>query len=225
MSVYSGGLHDHINADIVNPDALPLAKELPWSINMYIYVDYVPESLTMLFNMGGYTTGTGRYIGKIGDNVRFWGGDNLDVSSSTPYRYGHWQMITVTYNGDVMKMYQDGVLIGTNDNPSNIADCEAYVALGDRAPWGGGKYGAGTYDNVSIYNGVLNRSEILAMVAELPAEGDFNTDDTVDVADMATFAGYWLVEGDVVCPADFTGDSNVTLDDFAVIANNWLTTK
>ena len=214
-SIYSH--YDHIDAQIQNAETLPLGAAEPWSMNYYIYLPTNPASPTLFAGFGGTPAGSGRWIGRF-NGVHFWGGDNVDVSSSKQYRYGHWQMVTAVYSGTELKIYHNGVQISSG-SPSFI-DAEERVTIGGWNPWN--NLPNCIMDNFEIYNGVLSRAQIAALAAAIPMEGDMDWNGTVDILDLPTFVEDWLVQNDETSPSDLTGDNNVDLEDFAVLAENWL---
>lgn len=214
------GLFDHIDAYIADANVLPLAAADTWSMNMFVDLEQDPGSPTLFGGFGGTPMGTGRYVGRF-FGVHFWGGDNIDVSASQQYRFGHWQMVTVTYNGAELKLYHNGVEVAAGTPaPGAILDAEQRVTVGGWNPWG--RRIDGLVDNFEIYNGVLTRAEIQALADAIPMDGDMDWDYIVDVMDLPLFAAEWLAEAVCTSPSDFTGDCKVNLDDFAVIAENWL---
>lgn len=212
---------DQIDAEIVNAEVLPLGAAEPWSMNLYVYLPAAPPSSPNLFaGFGDTDQGTGRYIGYF-NHIHFWGGHNVDVAASQQYRYGHWQMITVTYSGTELKLYKDGQEIASG--APGFIDAAASVNIAGLYPWNSyANRMNGMVDNFTLYKGVLTRSEIAALAEILPMEGDMDWNGTVDISDLMSFVADWLTPYDLTSPSDFTGDGYVTLDDFAVVAENWL---
>lgn len=211
-------LDDHINAQIADANVLPLAADAKWSMNFFVNLPSNPASPTLFAGFGGTARGVGRHLGRF-NGVHFWGGDGIDVASSKQYRYGHWQMITATYSGTELKLYHNGIEVASG-SPSGLLDAAETVTIGGLVPWNHPVNA--TIDDFTLYNGVLTRSQILAMAEALPIDGDMDWNGTVDVYDLPLFVADWLVENDETSPSDFTSDRNVNLDDFAVFAENWM---
>jgi hypothetical protein len=196
---------------------MPFGADDPWSMNLYVYLPTNPPSPTLFAGFGGTPTGTGRFVGRF-NGIHLWGGDNVDVGTSTQYRYGHWQMVTATYSGTELKLYRNGVEVA-GGTPS-FEDAEERITIAGWNPWGNRLNGL--VDNFTLYHGVLTRNEISALAEILPVEGDLDWNDIVDTADLSMFAPDWLIQDDCENPSDLTGDCNIDLSDFAVIAGNWM---
>jgi hypothetical protein len=212
------GLIDRIDARIADANVLPFGADDLWSMNLYVYLPRNPASPTLFAGFGATDTGTGRWVGRF-NGVHFWGGNNIDVSSSKQYRYGHWQMLTATYSGTELKLYLNGIEVASG-SPSGFLETAQRVTIGGWNPWG--NYLRATIDDFTIYKGVLPRAQIVAMAEALPIDGDMDFNGTVDIHDLPLFVADWLVEYDETTPSDFTGDRKVNLDDFAVFAENWM---
>jgi len=211
-------LDDHINADIADANVLPLAADATWSMNFFVNLPTNPTSPTLFVGFGGTDKGVGRHLGRF-NGVHFWGGSDIDVLSSKQYRYGHWQMITATYSGRDLKLYHNGIEVASG-TPTGLLEASQMVTIGGLAPWNNPVNA--TFDDFTLYRGVLTRSQILAMAESLPMDGDMDFDGTVDLYDLPLFVAEWLVENDETSPSDFTGDRKVDLEDFAVFAGNWM---
>lgn len=215
------GFYDHVDAQIENAAALPLGADDPWSMNFYVNLASNPSSPTLFAGFGATDIGTGRWVGRF-NGVHFWGGNNIDVSSSRQYRYGQWQMVTATYSGTELALYLNGELLATG-SPSGFVDAAERVSIAGWNPWG--NHMNGLVDDFTLYSGVLSRGEIAALAAALPAAGDMDWNGTVEVADLPAFVLDWLVENNCTSPSDLTGDCRVDLEDFAVMAENWLSVQ
>lgn len=86
------------------------------------------------------------------------------VESNTNVPVGEWHHIVCTYNGTQLRIYQNGVLTGTQ-NSGGIANTAVNLMLGRQAngtPIDGITY-RGDWDEVKIYNRALNASEALTL--------------------------------------------------------------
>lgn len=212
---------DQIDADITNAEALPLGADDPWSMNLYVYLPDAPSSSpTLLAGFGDSDDGTGRFIGYF-DNIHLWGGHHTDLATNEQYRYGHWQMVTVTYSTSELSLYHNGIKIASGS--PDFIDAAESVNIAGLYPWGSSNTRMnGLVDNFALYSGVLNRTEIMALAAAIPMEGDMDWNGTVDTLDLSDFFADWLMPYNRTSPSDLTGDGYVTLEDFAVVAENWL---
>jgi fibronectin type 3 domain-containing protein len=70
-----------------------------------------------------------------------------------------WYHLAVTYDGETMRAYRDGVLVGTNASPSGSPDQDdTPVKLGRHAT--ASQFFAGTVDQVRVYNRALTDVEV-----------------------------------------------------------------
>ena len=114
--------------------------------------------------------------------------NNYTVSTNIYYH------LAVTYNGNTVKLYQDGVLVGSlpitgtlDGNPNNIflGDC-GYNCFWD-----------GLIDNFSIWDTALSQSEIQSYMATLPTGSE------------SGLVSYWnFNEGSGTTVIDQTGNGN-----------------
>ena len=79
-----------------------------------------------------------------------------------------WHHLAATYDGSVLRMYVDGVQVGTLNAPGNIANTTGGVLeIGGDALWG--EFWSGGIDDVRIYNRALSATEITALMnANIP---------------------------------------------------------
>jgi alpha-mannosidase len=76
-----------------------------------------------------------------------------DVESTTPLALGRWQMLTATYDGQILRLYQDGRQIGWTETA--LTDDEAVVRLRPLDPWDKERRFAGDIRGFTIWSGVL----------------------------------------------------------------------
>jgi len=74
---------------------------------------------------------------------------------------GLWHHIAATRDNTSLKLYIDGVLIGTA--PSTAVDFGSWVLHNYRLGYGGGAYWKGSLDDVRFYKRVLSPSEIIML--------------------------------------------------------------
>ncbi len=90
------------------------------------------------------------------------------VTSSVTLPLGEWTMVTATYDGLTMRLYQDGKLVGQNDDPSNMFGGYAdsfYVGVQDFNRFFSGYWGSfnGTIDELTYWNRGLTDAEVTAI--------------------------------------------------------------
>ena len=103
----------------------------------------------------GYGTNPGTY----GFQVSVGGTLYFVRSGEDTYDLDKWNFITGTYDGETLKLYRNGVLISTNEEPSGPMDTyptDLYIAKFRNFDG----YLPGTIDEVCIYNRALSEEEI-----------------------------------------------------------------
>ena len=141
----------------------------PWTINTFVFLNDPPKALTLIGGFGdaGDSHGQQRYLAYFnGDGIHFWGG-GVDVPTHTPYDLGKWQMITVTYDGDTIRIYKNGKEIAAS--PAALADAAPIVHLAPTGPWTDAGRFRGRLQNFTIWNKALSPASVQALLAATPA--------------------------------------------------------
>jgi len=159
---FNGGGDICIGDDLTS---LPIESKDPWTFNAYVYCDSLPAGPAVIAGFGD-GSGTGqldkRYIAVTADGkIGFWNGVSV-TSTYTDFDIGKWQMITVTYDGNILvNIYKNGTLLGVSIAP--LTDALPKAAIG-------GNYLAnefnGKVDEFSIWTGQLLDYEIALMVRQ-----------------------------------------------------------
>jgi len=79
---------------------------------------------------------------------------------------GEWHFYFVTYDGSTIRLYVDGVEVGTHDTTAAWPTGTGSLAIG-RYEWGGSNYIDGTAKSVRIYDRALSASEISRKFEEM----------------------------------------------------------
>ena len=152
----------------------------------------------------------------------FWG-LNMDTNYSgtgdqPSVTWNTWTMVTVTYDGTDVKLYQDDVLKRTATLSLNTTSTTIYIGGGNNNGASGWYDGyAGYIDDVRVYDYAFNPTEVsnlynamlgIGYVCDSPPIMDFTNDCVVDMADLAVFAQDWLDAAD--------------LADLIIFAQDWL---
>ncbi|MDD5191807.1 MAG: sialate O-acetylesterase [Candidatus Nanoarchaeia archaeon] len=97
------------------------------------------------------------------------------TESSSSVNLGEWYYLVSTYDGEILKLYVNGVNVGNNETPSgNIDSSLGPLIIGsslgqpDMAPFNG------TIDDVMIFNRSLSAEEISALYANTSSKYLFN---------------------------------------------------
>ena len=109
-------------------------------------------------NVGGLTV-FGMFDGSAGYDLIGWDSVN-NVTSNVPVADGSWHNAVVTYDGTVMKLWRDGMLLGTNTTALNTTGTNLYVgARADLSTW----FWNGSLDDVRVWDHALSQSELSAL--------------------------------------------------------------
>ena len=100
-------------------------------------------------------------LSESGNTPRFRlkaGGSTATLLGTSPLPLDTWVHIAATYDGAFMRLYQDGVLVGSVAKTGSIDQGTAAINMG-RNPVGG-QYISGAIDEVKVYNRALSQNEI-----------------------------------------------------------------
>jgi len=194
-----------------------------WSINMYVCVASEPNDFT---NLGGFGddincgVAEGRFIFKDNGSICFWGCE-ADVDSGVALDVGKWQMLTATYDANVLRLYKNGTLIASE--AVGLSDSAAKVKVASTTPVHGMENVfedfAGKIDEFTIWDSALSQAQIDTLADALPSfDGDMDLDNDVDYDDLKLFVAAWLTDD---ADADFNSDGTVDGEDFALLAASW----
>ncbi|MFF1632848.1 PKD domain-containing protein [Leifsonia sp. NPDC058248] len=89
-----------------------------------------------------------------------WTGQANTITSPNPLNNNAWHHAVATQAGDGMKLYVDGVLVGTN--PQTQAQAyDGYWRIGGDNTWGStGPYFSGTLDEAAVYSSELSAQDV-----------------------------------------------------------------
>lgn len=104
--------------------------------------------------------------GGIGLRFRLETGTNTTtlIASSGVLTAGQWAHVAATYDGTTMRLYLNGVLVGSTAKTGAVASSAADAWIGDNPP-GGGRAFDGLIDEVRIYSRALTQEELAALAA------------------------------------------------------------
>lgn len=147
---------------------LPVGAGDAWTMNVWARFDEQPANRTLLIGFGNCDArvgGQSRYFAKFASGVHFWS-HNQDVPSRTAYDTGRWQMITATYDGEVGRIYKDGVLIG--ERAVRLADDESKILIAPVDPWDRRYRYQGDLAHLSIWDQALTEQAIQTLLDHRP---------------------------------------------------------
>ena len=115
-----------------------------------------------------------------------WTGQMNTITTPAAYNNDQWHHVVATQSGDGMKLYVDGVLVGTN--PQTQAEgYTGYWKIGGDNTWGSSSaYFDGTIDEVAVYLSELSATRVAAHFAAAapPVNQPPTADFTSTVSDL-----------------------------------------
>ena len=88
------------------------------------------------------------------------GGPDRVVQGNGPLPLNTWSHIALTYGGGNLRLFVNGVQVGTKAQTGNILTTASPLRIGGNSVWG--EYFSGRIDELRIYNRALTAAEILA---------------------------------------------------------------
>ncbi|HUB25051.1 MAG TPA: glycoside hydrolase family 38 C-terminal domain-containing protein, partial [Tepidisphaeraceae bacterium] len=88
-----------------------------WSINLFCRPSAPVPDRTLIAGFGradAMADGQGRYLSVFPKGVHFWS-NNADVDGTARLSIGQWQMLTITYDGQTIRLYKNGRPAGSGD--------------------------------------------------------------------------------------------------------------
>jgi len=139
---------------------LPVKAKDAWTMNMFVRTDKQPANRTVIAGFGkceDSADGIGRYMTKFANGIHFWS-RNRDAEGKTPLELGRWQMLTATYDGEILRLFKDAKKIG--ERRVQLADDENIVNLAPADPWESKRKFEGEIRNLTIWSAALNDEAI-----------------------------------------------------------------
>jgi alpha-mannosidase len=130
---------------------LPAKARDRWTLNLFVKTDRQPENRTLIAGFGRArdgAEGTGRYLTKFGDGIRFWSA-NRDVVTNVPLDVGKWQMLTATYDGSVLRVYKNGDKLA--EKSVDLSDDRSEVNVKPVDAWEGRRVLSGDVRDMTIW--------------------------------------------------------------------------
>ena len=144
-------------------------RDQAWTMNVFVRAPQLPDNRTLIAGFGrceDRTNGTGRYFGSFANGLHLWV-RGADVESTKPFAPDHWQMLTASYDGQIIRLYRDGRQIGWTE--ATLADDEAVVRLRPLDPWDKQRRFSGDISGFSVWAGTLP-TEMLDLLSAVGAE-------------------------------------------------------
>jgi len=134
-------------------------------------------------------------------------------ASSGTLSTGVWTHAAATWDGSTMRIYQDGVLVGSQAKGGTLStDDSVAVALGNQPGRAWGRPFDGILDDVRVYNRALSTTEVATLAGTLRYEGFAETKRSADTNDLTLSPPAGTSAGDLLVAAVATdGDTSGSL--------------
>jgi alpha-mannosidase len=111
-------------------------------------------------SVGMESEGRGRYLAKFANGIHFWS-ERRDAETTTPLELNRWQMLTATYDGHLLTLYQNARQIG--QQPLELGDDDMVVRVAPLDPWDKERTFDGQIKDLTIWNAALPRDALDAI--------------------------------------------------------------
>lgn len=157
---------------------LPVSKETPWTMNLFVLPTEPLVNNTLIAGFGAIDDepeqnwGGARFVGKTHTGTCFWF-NKMDTGNWIEYDLNKWQMVTVTWDGSVYRLYRNGVeTISGSGRINDLSEEKIYIA--PRQTWetekGKEKSFVGQVAELRIIDQVLSHEEILELASRVPEQ-------------------------------------------------------
>ena len=146
---------------------LPVGVRGSWTLNMFVRIDKQPEDDTLIagFGRAENQTGWGRYFLKSDTGIDFWSAHE-NIETSTPLDISKWQMLTVTYDGQILIIYKNAEKIG--EGAVELSEDEPILNVAPTDPWDGKQRFMGEIRNLTIWNATLQQQNLKELLEKWP---------------------------------------------------------
>lgn len=146
---------------------LPVGVRDSWTLNMFVRVDKQPEDDTLIagFGRAENQTGWGRYLLKSDTGIDFWSAHE-NIETSAPLDIGKWQMLTVTYDGQILIVYKNAEKIG--EGAVELSEDEPILNVAPTDPWDGKQRFMGEIRNLTIWSAALPQQNLKELLEKRP---------------------------------------------------------
>jgi alpha-mannosidase len=146
---------------------LPVGVRDSWTLNMFVRVDKQPEDDTLIagFGRAENKTGWGRYLLKSDTGIDFWSAHE-NIETSAPLDIGKWQMLTLTYDGQILIVYKNAEKIG--EGAVELSEDEPILNVAPTDPWDGKQRFMGEICDLTIWGAALPQQNLKELLEKRP---------------------------------------------------------
>ena len=187
------GNNTHI--DVPSNNSLQLSNNYTisgwFNANVFFNTNISDRSIVSKVQSTGWYGGYEVMIGGLSNDITHVGnvgGNNFNVGS-TGYNINTWYMFTATYNGSIMNLYMNGVLVNSQPKSGNLETGNLPLRFGMRD--GNFQYFNGKIDDIGIWNRALTQQEITTMYNSIEVPTYSDTCNNVSGSLTQGLVGYW----------------------------------
>lgn len=146
---------------------LPVNPSDSWSINCFVRTDAQPDNRTLIAGFGAPVNefGRPRYLGKFGSGIHFWA-SRCDAETNTAMDVGKWQMLSIVYNGKIVRIYKNGEQIGEAE--LELSKAKSVISLAPLDPWDKEGRFKGEIRNFSVWSSAIPADGLLELLKQMP---------------------------------------------------------
>ena len=149
---------------VEDANSVPSASNAPFTINLFVNPNGALADGTMLAGFGDAGINDGRYFEIIAGRLHFAGIDSGWTLPSTS-----WSMLTASFNGSELSLYQDAQLIGSW--PLSLGACSNTLQIVPINLSSPDQFFTGLLDEFDVWDYQLNEIEIDELLIGGPASG------------------------------------------------------
>lgn len=150
---------------IPDDDSLDITGEM--TIAMWANIEAMPDgSCSLITKADTYMIHTSDWSGNgIEQELLLWPFDAWQTEASTPIQLGEWRHVTGVFDGALVKMYIDGVLMGQRDRADGIDSTDSDLVIGrDSRSCCAERVSNLTVDEVMIFDRALSDGEVAELM-------------------------------------------------------------
>jgi hypothetical protein len=162
------GVEDYV--EVLSPSNIPSLNE-PWSVGLWVKVNAQSSKSAFIFARGVCYPRIGLHTLILHPGGHLWNSFCFaDYDTGTTLGTDTWYHIANTYDGDIARVYVDGLLVWVGNPPTlNVQDTNIYIGshTGGTYPLPGYWFN-GVIDEVRLYDRVLTPDEIAELADPTP---------------------------------------------------------
>lgn len=150
--------------------SLPTRAGDHWTLSMWVKYDQLQDGLSVVggFGSGRDDAGAERFLASFEGHPHFWG-SSIDVDSPNTFKVGQWELITITYDGSEVRLYEDGKLTASQE--AGLSDAKPTLRIAPKSPWDYGHAFKGQIADMTVWSEALPAELIQSIAASRKPQG------------------------------------------------------